>query len=1035
MIQAIIRFSIRQRAFVVLLGFVLIAAGLYSAFRLPVDAVPDITNKQVVVTVNVPGLGPEEVEKRITFPIELSMSGMPKLVEVRSISQFGLSQVQVVFEDNTDIYFARQLVNERIGEAKESLPEGVEVEVGPVSTGLGEIYNVTIDNDDLSLREKRTLMDWVVAPQLRTVPGIAEVNTWGGEVKQLQVLMDPERLYAYGLTVQDVTAAIAQNNSNAGGAYMEKGSEQEIIRSVGVIEDLEDIEQIVVATKNGVPITMADIGEVTEGAMVRQGGVTANGEGEQVLAITMLMMGDNGRIVVERVKDRLVQIEKSLPEGSKLVGFLDRSELIMRTLKTAVKNLVEGGLLVILVLFLFLLQLRAGLIVSSAIPLAMLFAIIGMKQFGVSANLMSLGAIDFGLIVDGAVIIVENCVRRLSERRQALGRDLTDAERDETILSGAVEVRRATQFGEMIIIASYIPILTLSGIEGKTFRPMGLTVILALTGAMLLSFTMIPALCSYFLKVRKERENPVLEWIKPRYQRTLERVMKGRILWTGAAALFVAGCLAIYPRLGSVFVPKLDEGSLAVQIVHPPSISLEETVRKSGEIERLLLERFPDEIDQIVSRIGRSELATDPMPVSVSDNLITLKPERGWTAAHSKEELVEEMTQVLEEYPGIGYNFSQPIELRMMELIEGVGIRSDLGIKLFGPDIDELARQAQTIAGIVNQVEGAADVQAEVTQGLPQLQIDLQRDVMARHGISVDDVNEVIEHGLGGQVVTEVVDGSSRFGVAVRFPPEVRNDPEQIAALRVPTPAGGSVALGEVTDIESTLGPAQISRENGQRRVVVQSNVRGRDLGSFVEEVRQRLDAELDLPTGYHLEYGGTYEKLSSGRARLGVVVPLTFLGVFFLLFATFRSIRQALLVFTGIPFAVTGGILALGVRGMPFSISAGIGFIALAGIAVLNGIVMLTFINRLREDGVGLRESVFEGAVQRLRPVLMTAAVASFGFLPMALSHSAGAEVQRPLATVVIGGLITSTILTLLLLPTLYEWAEARADRRKQTA
>ena len=1030
MIEMILRWSIRQRAFVMVLSLALIGFGIWNAFQLPIDAVPDVTNKQVVVNVNAPGLGAQEIENQITFPLETAMSGIPGLKEVRSLSQFGLCQVQVVFEDNADIYFARQQVSERINEAQEDLPEGVRAEMGPVSTGLGEIYNIVLESDDLSLREKRTMMDWVVAPQLRQVKGLAEVNTWGGEVKQIQVQMNPDKLRAYGMEVRDVVDALAKSNSNVGGAYLRQGSEQKVVRTVGRLETPQDIQQVVLGVHEGVPVTIAQIGEVTEGGMVRQGAITENGKGEQVVAITMLLMGENGRIVMERVKDRVSQIQKTLPEGTELVGFLDRTELIKKTLSTALKNLSEGALIVVLLLFLFLLQFRAGLIVSSAIPVAMLFAVIGMKQFHVSANLLSLGAIDFGLIVDGAVIIVENCIRRLSEVREKLGRDLTEEERIEVITSGSIEMRKATQFGEMIIIASYLPILTLSGLEGKMFRPMGLTVILALTGAMLLSFTMIPALCGFFLKVKKEKHNPALEWLRPRYERALQGVLKTRLLWTAGAAVFVVACLTLFGRLGNEFIPKLDEGSLAVQIVHPPSIALEETIKKSGEIEQLLLREFPDEIDRVVSRIGRSELATDPMPVSVSDNLITLKPESGWKKAHSKEQLVARMSEVLNTYPGIGFNFSQPIELRMMELIEGVGIRSDLGIKLFGPDLEELASQAKKIGAVVQKVPGAAEVSVEVTEGLPQLQIVINRAALARHGIKVEDVNEVVEAALAGKAVTQIVDGSSRFNVAVRFPEEYRSNATAIGRITIPASNGAAIPLSELAEIRSVLGPAQVSRENGARRVVIQSNVRGRDLGSFVEEVKKKLDAEIKLPTGYYVVYGGTYEKLVSGRATLAVVVPITFLAVFGLLFMTFGSIRQALLVFTGIPFAITGGILILLLRGIPFSISAGIGFIALAGVAVLNGVVMVTSINQLRAEGMSVREAVVQGAATRLRPVLMTAAVASFGFLPMAHAHGPGAEVQRPLATVVIGGLVTSTILTLLLLPALYEWIEGRKTK-----
>ncbi len=1025
MIEAIIRFSIRQRGFVMLMGLALFLGGLYSATQLPIDAVPDITNNQVQVNTVMPALGPEEMERQVTFPIEQALAGLPNLKETRSISQFGLSQVTVVFEDGVDIYFARNQVNQRLQEARESLPQGAEVEMAPVSTGLGEIYYIKLEGEGHSLMERRTMMDWIVRPQLRTIQGLAEVNVYGGVAKQFQVLLDPEKLAAHGLTVRDAVRALAANNANAGGAYIQRGGEQQIVRTLGVLDGPEDIANVVVGSHDGVPVLMGQVGRVTEGGMVRQGALTENGKSEEVYAITMLLMGENGRVVVNRVKDRLQSIQKSLPEGTRLVGFLDRSTLIERTLRTALTSLAEGGLLVIGLLFLFLLQFRAGLIVSSAIPLAMLFAVIGMKQFNVSANLMSLGAIDFGLVVDGAVIIVENVMRRLSEAREHLGRDLTEDERVETIYEGTVEVRKASQFGELIIIAAYLPILALVGVEGKMFRPMGLTVIMALVGALILSFTLIPALCAQFLRVKRERHNPVLEWLTPRYGRGLERAMGARWITVGGAAVFVLLCLSLVPRLGSEFIPELDEGALAIQSGYPPSMSLETVVERTMLMERTLMEAFPSEVKKIVTRIGRPEIATDPMLVTQTDSLIELHPQSGWREARNRVELQTKMAEVVEKLPGVGASFSQPIKMRMSELIEGVGIRADLALKLFGDDGDVLNREAARLQRIVQSVPGAADVSFEVTQGLPQLQVRIDRARIARYGINVEDVNEVVEAALGGKPITQIADAARRFDVAVRLPEDLRDSPEKIARLMIPTPSGGQVALSEIADIVSTQGPVQISRENGQRRVVVQANVRGRDLGSFVAEVKRRIDAGVRLPVGYHIEYGGTYEQLQSGRARLAVVVPLTFALVFLMLFATFGSVKQALLVFTGIPFAATGGILALIVRGMPFSISAAIGFIALAGIAVLNGVVMITFVNNLRERGMALRQATVQGAIQRLRPVLMTAAVAGIGFLPMAISRGAGAEVQRPLASVVIGGLVTSTLLTLFVLPTLYEWLE----------
>jgi len=1030
MIEHILRFSIKQRIFVVIAAIVLLFAGIYSATLLPIDAVPDITNKQVQINVKAPALGPEDIERQITFPLEIAMSSLPHRLETRSISQFGLSQVTVIFEDATDIYFARQLVNERVNEAREELPKGSEIELAPVSTGLGEIYYISLDNvpggdKEYSLMERRTIMDWLVAPQLRTVPGLAEVNTFGGQAKNYQVAVDPAKLAARNLDIPQVLEALERGNQNAGGAYIVNGSEQQLIRGSGLVKNLDDIRDIVVAAENGVPVKIRDVADVGYGAAVRQGAITRNGEGEQVYAITLLLLGENGRVVVNRVKDKVAEIQKTLPPGLKLNGFLDRSELIGRAINTAQRNLIEGGILVIVVLFLFLLQLRAGLIVSSAIPLAMMIALIGMNYFGISANLMSLGAVDFGLIVDGAVIIVENTIRLLSKRHHELGRSLTQAERDDTIEQAATEVLKPAIFGTFIIIAAYIPILTLVGTEGKMFRPMGETVIIALLGAVVLSLTLIPALCSLFLNVKEEKHNPVVDRIGKAYAPLLRRVMDARGFTVMGAIGFFVACMAIFPLLGSEFIPKLDEGSIAISGVYPPSISLEESVRRQTVLESTLKKHFPTEIDDVVSRIGRPELATDPMLVSQADILVSLKPINKWKEAANKEELIEKMSEVLEKLPGVGTSMSQPIEMRMNELIEGVGIRGDVGIKLYGPDRDVRAKLADDVAAVARDVQGAVDVSVETVAGLPLLDIRINRDEVARHGLSIGDVNDVIEIALGGKEASTIIEGDRRFPLVVRLAQEHRADAESIGRILIHSPSGADVPLAQVADIVSTEGPVQLSRENGEGRNVIQMNVRGSDLGTVVETLQKRIEQKVLLPPGYRLEYGGTYEKLQSGRARLMIVVPITFAVIFLLLFTTFGSLKQALLVFTGIPFAVTGGILALWLRGLHFSMSAGIGFIALFGVAVLNGVVLVTFINELREQGVPLREAIERGCETRLRPVLMTATVASIGFIPMALAHGAGAEVQKPLATVVIGGLITSTLLTLFVLPTLYHWFE----------
>ncbi len=1030
MIQKILEFSIKQRVFVLIAAFMVLAYGVYSALQLPIDAVPDVTNKQVQINVKSPSLGPEDIERQITFPLEIAMSSLPHQVETRSVSQFGLSQVTVVFDDATDIYFARQLVNERVNEVREQLPTGSAVDLSPVSTGLGEIYYISLDNDpkspkQYSLMERRTIMDWLVAPQLRTVPGLAEVNTLGGEAKQYQVQVDPAKLAARRLDMGEVLTALENGNGNAGGAYITKGSEQELIRGSGLVRSVSDIGNIVIKAENGVPVKIRDIGTVGFGAAVRQGATIRNGEGEQVYAITLLLLGENGRVVVNRVKHKVAQIQKTLPPGLKLNGFLDRSELIGRAIGTATRNLIEGGVLVIAVLFLFLLQLRAGLIVSSAIPLAMAIALIGMNYFGISANLMSLGAVDFGLIVDGAVIIVENAIRLLSERRGELGRDLTQGEREGVIAQAATEVLKPAVFGTFIIIAAYIPILTLVGIEGKMFRPMGQTVIIALLGAVVISLTVVPALCTFFLNVKVEKHNPVLERLRRGYAPLLARTIKHRWLTTGAASLFLVGCLALFPLLGSEFIPKLDEGSISVRATYPASISLEEAVWRQTVLSRHLKDEFPDEIDTVFARIGRAELATDPDLVSGSDVLISLKPQSGWKRAHDKAELVEKMEGVLGDLPGVGTTFSQPIEMRMNELIEGVGIRGDVGIKLFGPDRDVRAKFADKIADVARKIPGAVDVSVETTAGLPLLDIKINRDEVARHGLSISDVNSVVESALGGKQASTIIEGDRRFPLVVRLAPQYRSDAASIGRILIHSPSGPDVPLAQLADIVESDGPVQLSRENGEGRTVVQMNVRGSDLGTVVEALQKRVAQRVALPPGYRVEYGGTYEKLQSGRARLMIVVPITFAVIFLLLFTTFGSLKQAALVFTGIPFAVTGGILALYLRGLHFSLSAGIGFIALFGVAVLNGVVLLTFINELRQSGVPLGEAVQRGCETRLRPVLMTATVASIGFIPMAFGHGAGGEVQKPLATVVIGGLITSTILTLFVLPTLYNWFE----------
>ncbi len=1036
MVERIVNFSIHWRALIVLLGAALAGFGLYSAAGLPIDAVPDITPNQVQINAVAPSFTPLEMEKYVTFPIEVAMSGLPRMEDVRSLSKFGLSQVTVTFHDDVDIYWARQLVLERLISAERELPAGVKPEIGPVSTGLGEIYQFTVETAPgaprpYSLMELRTILDWFIKPQLRTVPGVIEVNSFGGLEKQYQVLVNPNKLVSYGVTLAQVIEALERNNSNAGGAYIEHAGEQQLLRGVGLIQSIRDIENIVVASRNGTPVYIRTIGQAGLGAQVRQGAATRDGRGETVMGVAMMLKGENSREVAERVDAKVKQIGKALPPGVAINTFYSRSDLVDRTVSTAVKNLVEGGLVVMGVLFLFLLQVRAGLIVSSAIPLSMLAAIIAMKHFGISANLMSLGAIDFGLIVDAAVIIIENCVRQLSGRRFELGRALTTGERIETIRSATLEVRRASQFGEIIIIAAYLPILSLAGIEGKMFQPMAFTVIFALSGALILSMTMIPALAALFLKEPKQAAphdgaNAAVRGIAGAYGRALALAVNRPALTISAAALFVVLCSLLSLRLGSEFLPDLNEGAIAINTSRLPSVSLAESVKMITAMERVI--RESPEVASVATRIGRPEIATDPMGPDHSDTYVFLRPKSEWTTAATQEEVVSALAERLKSFPGMSFTFSQPIKFRMSELIEGIGARSDLAIKIFGDDLDVLRGSAEQVARVLDGIPGVADTRVQQVTGLPVLQIRINRDAIARYGINVADVQQLIQSAIAGTEATTVLEGFMRFDLVVRLPEEARKDAAAIGNLLVSAPGGQKIPLSQLAEMVSEEGPAEIARESGLRRISIEANVRGRDIGSFVKEAREQVAARVELPPGYVMTWGGTFEHMESGRLRLMIAVPVTFLLIFVLLFATFRSAKQSALIFTGIPFAVTGGILALLLRGMHFSMSAGVGFIAVSGVAVLNGVVMVAFINQLRERGAALDYAVMKGAVTRLRPVLMTALVASLGFVPMAFSTSPGAEVQKPLATVVIGGLATSTLLTLILLPVLYSRFERPA-------
>ena len=1023
MIDKIIQFSVSQRLLVFLLVLLLIGMGVYSLQKLPIDAVPDVTNVQVQILTSAPSLAPLEVERQITFPIEIAVSGLPNVEEVRSVSKFGLSAITVVFKDSVDIYFARQLILERLAEAKEQIPQSIGLpELGPISTGLGEIYQYELKGEGYDPIALRTIQDWIVRRQLISVPGVAEVNSFGGLEKQYQVRLNPVKLQAYNLTLRDVLEALTKNNENVGGAYIEHAAEQYLLRGIGLIESIEDIENIVVKTAlEGVPIYVRDLADVSIGSNVRQGAVTADGKGEIVAGIVMMLQGENSRSVVDRVKERVEQVKKSLPKGVELVPFYDRTELVNRTISTITINLAEGAAIVIIILILLLGNWRGAMLVATVIPLSMLIAAIFMERFKVSGNLMSLGALDFGLIVDGAVIMVENAIRRTAERQHLLGRSLTKEELQATICSSASEVRRATLFGELIIAIVYLPILSLTGIEGKMFKPMAMTVIFALAGAMLLSFTFIPAALTIVLRGKvSEKESFIIYYSKKFYKTSLEFVMNVQHQALAVSVSLVVISLSIFPLLGSEFLPRLDEGALAVQAQKLPSVSITQAVSTTTDIEKAL-QQFP-EVTAVVSKTGRPEIANDPMGIETSDIYVGLKPASQWTTTKNREELIAKMSKVLEtKVPTAAISFSQPIELRVSELISGV--KSDVAIKLFGEDLEILNKKGAEIAQIISKVAGATDVKVEQVTGLPQLQIKPNREIIARYGINVSDINILVESLVAGKLAGQVFEGEQKFDLVVKMSQESSQNLETIKTLLVPMPNGAKIPLSQLASVSLVESPLQISREDAHRRIVVELNVRGRDIGSFVKEAQTLMDKELQLPAGYYLTWGGQFENLERATHKLLLVVPIAMLLIFVMLFTTFGSTRQALLIYTGIPFAAVGGILALALRDMPFSISAGVGFIALFGVAVLNGLVMMSAINALKKEGMPIEQAIKQGAESRFRPVLMTALVASLGFIPMALATSAGAEVQRPLATVVIGGLITSTLLTLFILPTLCNW------------
>ncbi len=1037
MINAIVNMSLRHRLVVVFFVFLVGVLGLRAMDELPIDAVPDVTNVQVQVLTNAPALGPLEVERFVTFPVETVMSGLPGVEELRSVSRFGLSAVTIVFEEGTDILRARQLVEERLSAARDAIPQGYgEPEMGPISSGLGEIYQFEVrgdpscapegpDTDDCwTAMELRTLLEWQIAFQLRSVPGVVEVNTFGGELKTYEVQVDPDRLMALDIGLDRVFDALRQNNGNAGGAYIEHAGEQRLIRGVALIESVADIESVVVVTRDhGTPILVGDIAQVQIAPMVRQGAVTRDGRGEVVTGIVMMLLGENSNEVARAVDDRIDEIRPYLPDGVTIDTYYDRTELVDRTIKTVAKNLIEGGVLVIVILLLLLGNVRGGLLVASVIPLAMLATFIGMRAMGVAGNLMSLGALDFGLIVDGAVVVVENCVRVIGQRRN---------ERvPQSIARAALQVGRPVAFAVGIIIIVYVPILSLEGIEGKMFRPMALTVIFALAASLVLALTFVPAAATILFRGgATEKQTWLVRAAQYIYLPVLRRTMRHPRLTAFAAVVAFGSSLFVVPFLGAEFIPRLDEGSIAMQAIRLPSASLEESVATTTRIEREMLEHFPDEVATVISRTGRAEIATDPMGVEMSDIYLMLKPTDGWKAPN-KEALVVQMAEMMDkEFPGQRFTFSQPIELRTNELISGV--RSDVAINIYGEDIPTLARIADDVVRVVSSVPGAADVSAEQVVGLPFLTVKVDRGALARNGANAKDVLDAVS-AMGGLAVGEVFEGQKRFALQVRFPERLRTDLETIRRIPISTSSGSVVPLGQLAKIALDDGPASISRENVQRRLVIQANVRGRDLAGFVLEAQQRVLDEVQRPPGYLVTWGGQFENLQAASGRLAIAVPVALLLIFILLQMNYGASRPALLIYLNVPMAATGGLLALAVRGMPFSISAGVGFIALFGIAVLNGVVLVSHVRDLQGEGMPLAEACSEGARDRLRPVLMTALTDMLGFVPMAIATSAGAEVQRPLATVVIGGLVTSTLLTLVVLPTVYAWLGERTKHNAE--
>ncbi|HAV5601191.1 MAG: CusA/CzcA family heavy metal efflux RND transporter [Acinetobacter baumannii] len=1023
----IIQFSINNAIWVMMFVIAWIGVGIYSYQKLSIDAVPDITNVQVQINSQANGFTAPEVEQRITYPIENAMSGIPNLEQTRSISRYGLSQVTIIFKDGTDIYWARQLINQRLQEAKSALPDSIDPQMSPISTGLGEIYQWVVkaepnakkaDGSAYSAMDLREIQDWIIRPQLQRVQGVAEVNSIGGYNKTYVVSPDLTRLQQLQIPLTDLQDALQNNNENRGAGFIEENGQQLTVRVPGMLTSIQDIQNVTVATKNGLPIRVADVASVSIGHDLRTGGATYNGQ-ETVLGIAMMMMGENSKTIAKAIDQKVQEIQRSLPQGIVIETVYDRSNLVDKAIKTVAKNLIEGAILVIVILFIFLGNFRAALITACIIPLAMLFTLTGMAEQKISANLMSLGALDFGIIVDGAVVIVENCIRRLAEAQHLKGRLLTRSERFTEVFLAAKQARRPLIFGQIIIMVVYLPIFALAGVEAKMFHPMAMTVVLALLGAIILSVTFVPAAVALFVTGEvKEKESRWMMTLKKGYAGLLDKAYAFRYVVVTAAVSILILTSAIATRVGSEFAPQLSEGDFALQLMRAPSTGIEESLKIQENVEKQLLKAFP-EIKAIFARTGTAEVATDVMPPNISDGIVLLKPHDQWpNPKETIDELRARMLQFVNQIPGNNSEFSQPIELRFNELISGV--RSDIGVKIFGDDMQVLNQEAEKIAQQLRSIPGASEVKVEQTDGLPLLNVDVDHALAAQYGLSVKSIQDIVAASIGGQSVGQILQGDRRFDFVIRLQENMRT-PQQLAQLPIRLPNGGLIQLQDVAKVENILGLAQVSRENGKRRVIVTANVRDRDLGSFVQEMQSKL-AQQKLPSGYWLGYGGQFENLASATARMQIVVPMALIMIFVLLMAVFSNFKDSLLVFSGVPFALSGGLVALWLRDIPLSMSAGVGFIALSGVAVLNGLVMLTFIKELRAT-LDVHAATWKGAVLRLRPVLMTAFVASLGFIPMALATGTGAEVQRPLATVVIGGIISSTILTLVLLPVIYRW------------